>query len=86
MKRNSKNLLHQKDVCGKHTLSKLIYEEAKDIINSTNFKKTRKHYQHGNKTVHGHCFDVAGCSLYLNRKFKLKCKEKDLVRGAMLHD
>ncbi len=42
--------------------------------------------QHGTKTVHSHCVDVAAMSLRINRKLRLNCQEKDLVRGALLHD
>lgn len=63
-----------------------IYQNGKDIINSYNFRTTRRHIQHGTKSVHSHCYDVAGQSLWFNRKFRLNCQEKDLVRGALLHD
>lgn len=67
-------------------LQKFIYQDAKDIMHSGNFKTTRGCMQHGTKTVHSHCMDVANCSLWINRRFHLNCQEKDLVRGALLHD
>ena len=86
MRHSGNSILHEKNLNRRRKLSESIYDDAKDIINSINFRSTREHYQHGSKTVHGHCFDVAECSLYLNRKLYLNCKEKDLVRGALLHD
>lgn len=70
----------------KKKLQQSIYQDAKDIMSSNNFKTTRGCIQHGTKTVHGHCMDVANCSLWINRKLHLNCQEKDLVRGALLHD
>lgn len=63
-----------------------IYLYGKDIVTSSNFQTTRKHVQHGSKTVHSHCYDVARQSLLFNRKLGLNCQEKDLIRGALLHD
>ncbi|MDD6201443.1 MAG: phosphohydrolase [Lachnospiraceae bacterium] len=67
-------------------IQEYIYHNGKDILHSENFRKTRKHLQHGSKSVHGHCTDVAQCSLWINRKFHLNCVERDLIRGALLHD
>ncbi len=63
-----------------------IYDDAKDILKSGNFRGTRLCMQHGTKSVHEHCVSVAACSLWLNRRFHMNCYEKDLVRGALLHD
>ncbi len=67
-------------------LRQLLREHGEDILNSTNFKSTRAHIQHGTMTVHNHCMDVARYSLLLNRKFRLHCNKHDLIRGALLHD
>lgn len=64
----------------------LLKKHASDILDSDNFKSTRKHLQHGSMTVHKHCMDVARYSLLLNKKLGLKCNKHDLIRGALLHD
>ncbi len=64
----------------------LLKKHAEDILSSDNFNSTRKHLQHGSKTVHDHCMDVARYSLLLNRNLGLGCNKRDLIRGALLHD
>lgn len=64
----------------------LLKKHASDILNSENFKGTRKHIQHGSVTVYNHSMDVARYSLLLNKKLGLKCNIHDLIRGALLHD
>ncbi len=63
-----------------------IYREAEDIIESEHAKCRRNHIQHGTTSVHRHCVDVAVRSIYLNRKLKLNASERELIRGALLHD
>jgi uncharacterized protein len=39
--------------------------------------------------VHSHCISVAGCSLAIHEKLEkmgIKSEEKDIIRGALLHD
>ncbi len=64
----------------------LLRKHAYDILNSENFKGTRKHIQHGTMTVYNHCVDVARYSLLINKKLGLHCDKHDLIRGALLHD
>lgn len=62
---------------------------AGDILQSGNFKSTNKFIQHGSVSVHSHSIRVAECSLKLKKfleKFGIHCQERDLVRGALLHD
>ena len=68
------------------SLDETIYQNARDILTSENFKVTKKYVQHGTMSVYKHCVNVARLSLILNRKFRLNCQERDLVRGALLHD
>ncbi|MBQ2406492.1 MAG: phosphohydrolase [Lachnospiraceae bacterium] len=68
-----------------------MYEEeiekyASDIIESENFKSTKNHFQHGNMTVYEHCMCVTKASLAIRDRLKIKCNDRDLVRGALLHD
>ena len=67
-------------------LRALLREHGSDILNSENFKGTRRHIQHGNMTVYSHVMNVARYSLLLNKKFRLGCNKHDLIRGALLHD
>ena len=42
--------------------------------------------QHGDTTVLLHCLAVAYFSLRLAKLLRLKCDQRSLVRGALLHD
>lgn len=66
-----------------------IEKYAQDILQSRNFQKTREHIQHGRVSVQKHCLSVAECSVRIKEKLEklgIRCQEKDLVRGALLHD
>jgi uncharacterized protein len=67
-------------------LSRLVYLYGNDIVKSPSFHKTKEHIQHGTITVHQHCKDVAKCSLAISKTFRIKCDQRALVRGALLHD
>ena len=67
-------------------LHNIIKREAPDILASENFEKIREYIQHGNMTINSHCINVAKCSILLNRKLRVGCVERDLIRGALLHD
>ena len=51
-----------------------------------NFRKTREYIQHGNMTVSSHCINVAIYSLAISKKLNIPCNQRELVRGALLHD
>lgn len=63
-----------------------IKKHANDILASKNFRSSAKNIQHGNVSVMKHSMKVAYASLWLSKKLHIKCEEKDLVRGALLHD
>ena len=65
---------------------RLLKENAYDILHSENFQKTRHHIQHGTMPVYRHCLDVAKQSIQINKALGLGCSERDLIRGALLHD
>lgn len=67
-------------------LRRKIREAGTDILESTNFLKTREHIQHGTVTVHAHCINVAKHSLMLADKLKVRYNQRELIRGALLHD
>lgn len=67
-------------------LHALLNAYGQDILNSDNFIKTNEYIQHGDMTVNKHCINVAIYSLAISRKLGINCKQKDLIRGALLHD
>ncbi len=71
------------------SLHREIQNSAADILQSKNFISTKKYIQHGNMTVNSHCINVAKYSLAISKKLEkigIKCKRKQLIRGALLHD
>ncbi len=70
----------------KRKLYCLLKKHASDILQSENFKSTRNYIQHGTIPVHSHCIDVARKSVALNNFFHMHCNERELIRGALLHD
>lgn len=63
-----------------------IRREAADILDSPNFRSTRRHIQHGNMTVNAHCRNVARTSLAISTALHIRCNRRALIRGALLHD
>lgn len=67
-------------------IQRQIRENAPDILQSENFKSTRRYIQHGNMTVNDHVLSVARCSLDLSDRLHIRCSKREMVRGALLHD
>ncbi len=67
-------------------LYRQIKEAAPDIFASENFRSTRNHIQHGTVTVNSHCINVARHSLMISKKLGVRCNQRELIRGALLHD
>lgn len=67
-------------------LHKALKEHANDILKSEKFRSTRRNVQHGSISVQRHSIDVAKQSLLIAKALKVKVNEKELVRGALLHD
>ena len=65
---------------------KLLKEYASDIIASENFRNTRNYIQHGSMPVYRHCIDVADQSIKISKLLRVNCNERELIRGALLHD
>ena len=65
---------------------KLLKEYASDIIASENFRSTRNYIQHGSMPVYRHCKDVADQSIKISKLLRVNCNERELIRGALLHD
>lgn len=70
----------------KKELHDLLKEYGEEILRSENFKKTKDYIQHGDMTVNMHCINVAKYSLAISRKLRINCNQRDLIRGALLHD
>lgn len=64
----------------------LLKEYGSDILISENFDKTKDFIQHGSMTVNSHCINVAKYSLAISKKLHIPCNQRELVRGALLHD
>ena len=67
-------------------LHRLIEENGGDILQSQNFKKTKNYTQHGTVSVSKHSMDVAKYSIAFSQKLGIECSQRDLIRGALLHD
>lgn len=67
-------------------IREVINKHGHDILISTNFHKTKTFIQHGEMSVYDHCMSVAERAIRINRALHAKCQERDLVRGALLHD
>ena len=67
-------------------MHQLMREHAADILDSPNFLSTKNYIQHGSVPVHQHCIDVATHSLILSKRLGVSCNERELIRGALLHD
>lgn len=70
----------------KREFYRLLREYARDIIESDNFQSTRNYIQHGSIPVHRHCIDVARQSIAISQLLGIPCSERELIRGALLHD
>ncbi|WP_022760923.1 HD domain-containing protein [Butyrivibrio sp. AD3002] len=68
---------HVREVLAKH---------GNDILESHKFHKTKHFIQHGDMSVYDHSLSVAERAIRINRFIHAKCNERDLVRGALLHD
>ena len=62
------------------------YREALDeMLKDPELQKMKQYYQHGGNT-YAHSVQVAEAALKIARILPFHVKEKDLARGAMLHD
>ena len=64
----------------------IIIKHGSDILGSYEYLRLKEFVQHGNVTVYEHCLHVALCAIKLGRALGVHCKERELVRGALLHD
>lgn len=64
----------------------ILQKHGSDILKSEEFLRSANHMQHGSVSVMRHSISVAKTALALSRRLGIKVSEKDLVRGALLHD
>ena len=67
-------------------LYNLIKEDAYDIVSADKFRSTKEFMQHGNMSVQRHSINVAKNSILISEKLHIKCNQRDMIRGALLHD
>lgn len=49
-------------------------------------QEMKEYIQHGTVTTYDHCCNVVRVCMWMNRRFKLKADERELLIGALLHD
>ncbi|NBK96611.1 MAG: HD domain-containing protein [Erysipelotrichia bacterium] len=59
---------------------------ANEVLNSLPFYQTKQYLQHGRISTYDHCVSVAFYSYWLAKRMRLRCNDKSLIRGALLHD
>lgn len=65
---------------------KKIKDYGQDILKTDGFKSTKNSIQHGTVSVREHSIGVAKCALSISQILPFRFKERELVRGALLHD
>ena len=59
---------------------------VEEISTDGKTQEMKKYIQHGKISTYEHCMQVARLSYELNRKLHFHANERELVRGAFLHD
>ena len=63
-----------------------IRSNAEDILRSREFNSSAKNIQNGNMSVRQHSINVAKTSVKISRMIPVQFKEREIIRGALLHD
>ena len=58
----------------------------RDIASNSRFPECENFIQHGNTTVKKHCIRVAATAYFIALKLGIRVNERELIRGALLHD
>ena len=69
-----------------YRILKRLSREFYPLMELSRLPECREFVQHGDTTVLLHCVAVAYFSLWLVKFLHIRCNEKSLVRGALLHD
>lgn len=67
-------------------VNRVVKKHGKDIFDSDKFKNSKQYIQHGKKSVFQHSVDVAKMSIKISRLLPFEFKEREIIRGALLHD
>lgn len=59
---------------------------GREILKSKGFQKSKEYTQHGSISVHKHSLHVATVALMIASVLRIRAKEDEIVRGALLHD
>ena len=74
----------------KRCLPKEKKELFKTVLNEiqkdSRFRECSQYMMHGKTSVRQHCIKVAYTALFISYKFYVKVDERQLIRGALLHD
>lgn len=70
----------------RNKIRELLKKHGHEILSSHSFIKSHGFIQHGDMSVYEHSINVAERALRINRFLHIKCNERELVRGALLHD
>lgn len=67
-----------------------LKEYGRDILQNETYGTLENYIQHGRVTVLEHSLRVAETSLrisdFCRKRFRWSCREREMVRGALLHD
>lgn len=69
-----------------YRILKNLSREFFPLMELSRLPECQEFLQHGDTTVLLHCVAVAYFSLWLMHRLHLRCNEKSLIRGALLHD
>ena len=65
---------------------KLFRETLDALLRDPEIRKMKQYHQHAGGNTYSHSLDVARTSMAIARRLPFHVKERDLARGAMLHD
>ena len=64
----------------------LFEKTLKEVIETSDFLKSKEFIQHGNTSIYSHSIQVACKSCMLAEKWGFDVSYKEMIRGALLHD
>jgi uncharacterized protein len=67
-------------------IKEILTKHGSDILQSEGIKKEKELRHHRTTTVFAHSLGVAYISVLLAKKLRISINERELVRGALLHD
>ena len=61
-------------------------EQVREFAEDERYQRLKDYTQHGNISTYTHCLRVARKSHNLARRLHIRVNEKEMLKGAMLHD